>query len=190
MVSAAKNLTIIFLFILVIGLSTWSILVTKKSNPSFSNTANQPDAFMEQVTATIFNKEGLPSLKIESPKMVHYTVDDTTHIEAPHITLYRESPQPWHIDSHYAKATRGVDQIFFWSHVVIHHLSDSANPATTLLTPTLMVFTDKKMAETQDEVTFVQPDTTMHGIGMLANLNTDTLQLLSQARGEYVPGAS
>lgn len=185
-----KNSAISFLIILTLGLSCWSIFISKHSETTFADTAHRPDAFMENVVATIINKEGNLTLKVEAPKMVHYTDNDTTDIETPHITMYRQSPEPWHINSNYAKATQGLDQIYFWDNVVIHHMSDIANPTTTMTTTTLTVFPDKQIAQTNDNVTLIQPDTTIHGLGMLANLNDGTVQLLSQARGEYVPSAS
>ena len=185
-----KNATISFLIILVIGLGCWSIFISKHAENTLADADHRPDALMENVVATIINKEGNPSLRVEAPKMIHYADNDTTDIETPHITMYRQSPEPWHINSNYAKATQGLGKLYFWDNVVIRHMSDIANPTTTMTTTTLTVFPDKQIAQTSDHVTLIQPDTTIHGLGMLANLNDGTVQLLSQARGEYVPSAS
>lgn len=185
-----KNVIIGFLIILTLSIGVGSIFMTKRSTTSPTDTTRRPDAFMEDVVATIINKEGRPSLKVESPKMVHYADNDTTDINTPHITLYRQSPEPWYIDSTYAKATQGLDKIFFWDHVVVHHVNDTANPTTTMTTATLTVFPDKQIAQTNDSVTLIQPSTTIYGLGMSANLNEGTVHLLSQARGEYVPNPS
>ncbi len=185
-----KNSIISFLMILTLGLSLWSILGSKRPEIIATHAAHRPDAFMENVVATIINKEGNPSLKVEAPKMVHYADNDTTDIETPHITLYRESPEPWSIDSRHAKATQGLDKIYFWENVVVHHINDSANPTTTMTTATLTVFPNKQIAQTDDNVTVIQPSTTIHGLGMLANLHEGTVQLLSKAQGEYLPNAS
>jgi lipopolysaccharide export system protein LptC len=190
-VLSLRNSILSFLIVLALGLSSWSIFITKQPRLDISAGANlRPDAFMENVSAIIINSQGNPSLKIESPKMVHYPNHDTTAIDTPHITMYRQSPEPWYINSDYAKATQGLDQLFFWSNVIIRHLTDTANPATTMTTATLTVFPDKQIAQTSDNVTLIQPDTTVHGVGMLANLHDGTVQLLSQARGEYVPNRS
>ncbi len=182
-----KNTALSLLVTLTVGLGAWSIFIATHPKIISAGAANRPDAWMENVVAIIINKAGSPALKVEAPKMVHYADHDTTHIETPHITMYRQSPEPWYINSNYATATQGLDQIYFWDNVVIHHISDVANPTTTMTTTTLTVFPDKQIAQTNDRVTVVQPDTTIHGIGMLANLNDGTVQLLSQARGEYVP---
>ncbi|HLB57904.1 MAG TPA: LPS export ABC transporter periplasmic protein LptC [Gammaproteobacteria bacterium] len=182
-----KNSIIIVLLLFAAGLSGWSMLISKQPVSTVTSHLKQPDAFMENVVATIINKEGKPSLKIETPKMVHYAEDDTTDITTPHVTIFRHSPKPWYIDSDYAKTTQGISQIVFWSNVVIHHPSDSANPMTMMKTATLTIFPDKKIAETDQAVTLTQPDTTIHAIGMLTNLDDGTVKLLSEAKGEYVP---
>jgi lipopolysaccharide export system protein LptC len=188
-VLSLKNAAISFLMVLALVLGGWSILINKHAETRLTDAAHRPDAVMENVVATIINQAGNPSLKIESPKMTHYAANDTTDIETPRITIYRQSPEPWYIHSTYAKATQGLDQIYFWDNVIIHHISDVSNPATTMTTTTLTVFPDKQIAQTNDHVILTQPDTTIHGTGMLANLNDGTIQLLSQARGEYVPNA-
>ncbi len=177
------------LLILAAGLSSWSILISKKAHITPSGKPNEPDAFMENVTATIINKEGVRSILIESPRMVHYAENDTTVIETPKITIYRNSPEPWLINSDYARATQGTNKIFFWSNVVIHHPYDESTPITTFKTNTLTVFPQDKRAETADAVVLTQPETVVHAVGMTANLNDGEVKLLSQARGEYVPSS-
>lgn len=147
----------------------------------------KPDSFMRDVVATIYNKEGNPSLKITTPKMIHYPENNTMHIMTPRVTVFRKSPQPWYIDSDYANTKNGIDEILFWSNVHIHHPSDIENPTTSLHTASLTIFPGQKIASTNDPVTFIQPDTTVHAVGMQANFDIGTIKLLSQAKGEYAP---
>lgn len=185
-----RKLITIFLLFLATSLTGWSILIWKQSSAIVtSNQIKKPDAYMENVISTVLNKEGKPSLKIETPKMIHYPEGDTTHLTTPHVTVYRQSPKPWTIDSDYATASQGVTQILFWSHVVIHHPTDSVNPNTTLQTPSLTIFPDKQIAKTDQAVVLKQPDATVHAIGMLANLDDGTIKLISKARTEYVPSS-
>ncbi|MBV8802095.1 MAG: LPS export ABC transporter periplasmic protein LptC [Gammaproteobacteria bacterium] len=183
-----KNSLIGLLLILSIGLSSWSILIGKKSQAlAPTNSSTEPDAYMEEVIAIILNKQGAPSMKIETPKMVHYAENDVTDISKPHITVYRQSPEPWYINSTFAKAKDGIDQILFWDNVIIHHAEDSANPTTTMTTTSLTVFPNQQLAKTDQSITVTQPNATLHAVGMLANMNDGTVKLLSNARGEYVP---
>jgi len=185
-----KNSTVSLLFLAAFILSAWSILLSRQSQPLMThNHSDEPDAYMENIVATIMNKQGSPSLKIEAPKMIHYVENDTTYINHPHVTVYRQSPQPWYINSDHAEASNGTEEILFSDNVVIHHPADIANPNTTMETASLTVFPDKQQAHTDNAVTITQPDTIIHAVGMLADLNDGTVKLLSQAKGDYVPAS-
>lgn len=188
MVLTQKNILVSCLLILALGLSSWSIFLSNTSQAVVAETSNNdPDVFMDDVVAVVMNKLGTPSLKIETPKMTHYPQDDTTELLSPHVVVYRQSPQPWHINANHARTKQGVTEITFWDDVIIHHLADSDNPMTTMHTSSLTILPDKQVAKTNDAIVVNQPDTTIHGIGMLANWEEGTVQLLSQAREEYVP---
>ncbi len=184
-----KNVLISFLLFVAVGLSSWSIIISKKKPVYIPKDQGVPDSYMENITATIIDKTGFQVLKIESPKMVHYSKNDTMDITTPHITFFRQSPEPWHINSDFAKATQGIEQILFWSNVVIHHNEDIAAHTTTMKTETLTVFPAKKIASTQDAVLITQPDTTIRAIGMWANLNDGIIKLLTDTKGEYAPNS-
>ncbi len=186
-----KNFSISLLLIFAAGLSAWSVIVSHAYDNSGTpvNDPKKPDSYMEVVTAMQYGANGKPTMQLITPKMVHYPENDSTDIFAPHVTIYRKSPQPWFIEANFAKTTDGVKEILFWSNVTIHHPSDIENPATSLQTEELTIFPDQQLARTDLAVTFIQPDTTVHAIGMLANLNDNTIKLLSQAQGEYAPNS-
>lgn len=185
-----RNVLIGLLLLAAIILSAWSIfLSTHPTFPSKKN-SNEPDAFMENVVAVIMNKQGMPALKVFTPQMVHYFQNDATTITKPHVIVYRDSPEPWHINSDYAVAYKGTTQINFQNHVVINHLADVSNPKTVLQTSSITVFPDQQLATTRQPVVIEQPDTIVHGVGLLANLNDGTVKLLSAAEGQYAPPKS
>lgn len=175
-----------FPILLAIGLSTWSFMTLTQNKPAaVPLNPNEGDVFMENVVATIMNKEGMPALKLESPKMVHHAENDTIFIDTPHVTVYRDSPQPWYIDAHFAKTIKGAEEITFWENVIIHHLADVNNPNTTLFTHSLTIVPDKKIARTEEAILITQPAFTIHSVGMTANLNEGTIKLISNTSEDY-----
>lgn len=184
-----KKITLISLTICLAAATTswlayyayWSPVLT------ISPTTNHPDAYMENVVALILDKQGKPSMKIVAPKMTHYTEQDTTQLVSPIFTIYRKSPNPWYIESRYAKAINGMERLHFREQVIIHHAADLANPATLIKTNTLLVKPNAQTAETSDKITMEQPSLTVNAIGLIADLNTGNIKLLSNAQGIYVP---
>lgn len=166
--------------------SAW--LATLGPKPIFLPKArSQPDAYMEQAITTIMNKEGKLNLSIASPKITHYPENNRAHLDLPTVILYQNSNQPWYITSNEAVTTQGIDKIDFLKNVVIHHAADLQNPATLVKTASLTVFPHEHFAKTADPITLIQPDLIVNATGMEANMNKGEINLLSAARGEYVP---
>lgn len=167
----------------------WFAGFYRPQNSSTPTISSVPDAYMENVHAIVYNKDGSPSLKITTPKMKHFAEGDTTQLLNPALTLFHNGPQPWTITSKFATATKGIDNIHFSTDVTIQHAGDQSNPLTLIKTPTLEVQTVDKTADTSDLITLSQPNITVQAIGMHADLNEGNVKLLSQAHGEYQPNA-
>ena len=183
-----KNIVIGVIIAIFIGLASWTTLLSLRTPSTNTIPTNElPDAFMEGVNALILDKQGKPSMKITAPKLTHFPQDDSTLLTTPHLTLYRKSPEPWYITSHYAKAYRGLEYVDFWEEVEIHHAAYEDSPATHIKTTTLRVRPEEKVADTNDLITMTQPNIVVKAEGMHADLNTGDIKLLSKARGEYVP---
>jgi lipopolysaccharide export system protein LptC len=175
------------LTIIALCFATWVGLSYVPKNAPAMQSKSIPDAFMEDATATIMNKQGKVHMKIVAPKMIHYLEKDITELTLPHLTIYRKSPQPWYVNAKFAYAMQGIDNVHFRQDVTVHHAGDMATPATLIKTNSLLVHTNEQTAETSEPITLTQPGLIVKSIGMLANLDTGNIKLLSKARGEYVP---
>src|SRR5207237_1013273 len=126
-----KYTLISLLMLAIVGATTWTAYLSfKPAIVNASITKKTPDAYMENVVAIIMDKQGKPSMKIITPKMVHYNSNDTTSLVSPELTLYRKSPKPWYITADHATAIDGIENVNFWANVKIHHPADENNPAT------------------------------------------------------------
>lgn len=183
-----KNTILSLVMIAAFGFAVWATLLTyRPENVTISQNNSLPDAFMEDVTALIMDKEGNPKMKIVTSKMVHYTEMDTTNLTSPQLTLYRKSPTPWFVTSQKAKAINGIEQVDFYDDVTIHHPPDESNPSTLIKTTSLTVHPNEETADTDEFITLIQPNLTVKATGMHADMKTGDIKLLSEARGEYAP---
>lgn len=146
-----------------------------------------PDAFMENVSATFLDKTGKITMKIETPRMIHYAKEDTTNFFDPHVAVYHRSSNPWIIAAKTATANHGIDHVLFRDDVTVHHPADFNNPATVIRTTVLTVHPNDKTAETAEAISMEQPNSVVTAIGMFADMDAGSIKLLSQAKGEYVP---
>lgn len=174
----------------VVGVTTWTTYLSyRPQHVAAPNIKKLPDAYMEEIVALVLDKQGKPSMKVVTPKMVHYAENDTARLTSPQITLYRKSPTPWYISADYATTANGAEYVNLWDNVVIHHAADDNNPATLIKTQTLALQPNKQIAETNNVITLIQPNLVVKATGMYADMNTGNIKLLSQARGEYVPNS-
>lgn len=175
----------------IIMLAIWStVLSFMPDRPSGLTLTEQPDAYMEDVSAVFMDKFGKPKMKIITPKLVHYLSNDTSQLTEPKLTLYRKSPKPWYVSSHFARATHGIDNITFREDVIIHHPGDDKLPATLIKAPTILVHPNNETVETNEEIELTQPNLTVKATGMRADMNSGNIMLLSQAKGEFRPNAN
>lgn len=182
-----KNTLISVSFLLATGLGVLSTLSILSGGNPYTPPNKMPDAIMSDVTATIYDKFGKVNMRIVTPQLMHYTDQDATDFSSPEVTLYRNTLQPWVINSTYAKSTDGMDNVQFWDNVTVHHPAGYDSPATVIKTTTLTVHPNLQTAETPALITLIQPNITVNAIGMTADMNTGDIHLLSQARGEYAP---
>lgn len=183
-----KNIALGTVLFTIIGMAAYLTLSHHGDRNKATESSALPDAYMEDVVATIMNKQGKISMKIVTSKVVHYSHYDVAQFSTPHLTIYRKSPQPWYVTSLHAKSMHGLDKIDFWDDVVIHHSADRNSAATLIKTTSLIVHPIEQTAETDQPITLIQPNITVNGIGMFANMNTGYVKLLKEARGEYAPG--
>ncbi len=169
---------------------TTAVVMTLTFQPNIASTNKGPalpDGYMESVNAVILDKFGKISMKIDTPKMVHYAENDTTDFTTPELTVYHQSPTPWLITAKNAQATRGIENVLFQEDVTIHHPADFNNPATVIKTNSLLVHPNANTAETADAISMTQPNSLITAVGMFADMNSGNIKLLAQVKGEYVP---
>lgn len=183
-----KNALITISIVLTVSIAAFMTLSSYDTPERRSKKQTQlPDAFMETVNAVILDKSGKINIEIVSPKMIHFSKNDTTDFIDPQLTFHHKSPQPWYIESKFAKAIHGINNVVFKENVLIHHPADTNNPATLIKTSSLVVHPIAQTAETKDLITMEQPNSTIKAIGMFADMNSGSIKLLSEAQGEYEP---
>lgn len=184
---AHKHFYLSLIMCAVVGYTTWMAWPSYRPTKSAPSSSDAPDAFMENIIAVIMNKEGRPNIKVITPKLVHYAKNNVSKLMSPQMAFYLHSSKPWLISATYAQATQGIDAINLWDNVKIQHPADEHGPATLITTSALTVHPQAQMADTAMFITLVQQNVIVKATGMHANMGTGAIDLLSEARGEYVP---
>jgi lipopolysaccharide export system protein LptC len=152
-----------------------------------SSKRHDPDAIVDNFSATKLNEQGLPGFVMSSPKMLHYPDDDSTTIEAPRITILSAKYPAIHAVAKIGTISSKGEAIFLRDNVEVTRESSATQDELRLLTEYLQIIPDLNLASTDQAVTLANDHNTVHAIGMEMNSETRTLILLSQVRSEHVP---
>lgn len=152
-----------------------------------SSKRHDPDAIIENFSATKLNEQGVPSFIMTAKKMLHYPDDDSTTLDAPHITMLSAEHPPIHASSKRGTVSSKGEEIFLHDNVEVIREASAKQDQLALQTEYLHIIPDQNLTNTDRAVTIVEDHTTVHAIGMEMNSETRTLKLLSQVRSEHVP---
>lgn len=159
-----------------------------KANPKTSQPAAAVDAFAIGVEGVQFNPLGQKRAEMQTPKLLHFTDQDSSILTTPYLVLYSQNNKaPWIISSQTGKTFNGTRKIDLIDNVVIHQPSGAENTDTVITTSLLHVFPKNQLANTDQLVTLVQSGVKITSKGMNAYLDQKRVTLLSQARGLYDP---
>lgn len=186
--NAVKQAVWLLIALLALAGSGWyfasSKLVIKLDDQTLSTT---PDTIISELTVQQFDAKGQLSQYLQTPLMRHIPLDNTHQLETPHIIITQLNQPSWEIHAKNATALHGGQQITFNHHVIIHQNKDANREETTLATEELTYFPKDQLATTPKAISIVQAKNTVRSVGMKAYLAENRVQLLSEARGTYVP---
>jgi lipopolysaccharide export system protein LptC len=152
-----------------------------------SSKRHDPDAIIENFTATKLNERGAPNFIMAATKMLHYPDDDSTSLEVPHITMLSAGqPSIYAIAKHGNISSKG-DVVLLHGDVEVLREASTQQSGLTLQTDYLNIMPDQNLANTDRTVTIVDAHNIVRATGMEMNNTTRTLKLLSQVRSEHVP---
>ncbi|TLY48479.1 MAG: LPS export ABC transporter periplasmic protein LptC [Gammaproteobacteria bacterium] len=184
----SKTLFINLILISLILLGTWYtwLQLTRPINPGI--TGNQPDAYATKVIINHIDESGNLYDQLKTPLSVHYPLDDSISLATPIFTLFLKNKESWQLSSHYGKLKGGKDLLQLWDNVKLEQKQGSANKTiSTLTTSSLNIHLKEKIAETSSPVVIRQINQEIDAVGLHANFNTKTIQLLSQVKGQLKP---
>jgi lipopolysaccharide export system protein LptC len=152
-----------------------------------SSKRHDPDAIVENFSATKLNELGVPSFIMAATKMLHYPDDDSTTLEAPRITLLSSGQPAIHAVADRATISSNGDEMFLHDAVEVQREASKKQDKLTLQTEYLRIVPDQDLADTDRAVTIVDAHDIVHATGMEMDSKTRILKLLSQVRSENVP---
>lgn len=148
---------------------------------------HDPDAIVENFSATSLNGQGVPDFIMAATRLMHYPDDDSTTLDEPRITMLSPGKPAIHANAEHGSVSSKGEDVYLRDNVKVLREASAQQGQLTLQTEYLHVSPDQNLADTDRAVTIVEAHNIVHATGMELDNKTRILKLLSRVRSEYVP---
>ena len=172
--------------ILLIFLLAYSETGTPPTLTGNMQTKQYPDFYLINSYSKQYDKEGSLDIIMESQSLQHNPKDDSISLKRPYFQFFQDGVATWEIKALSGTAYNNGNKIELEQRVAMIN----ENKQSSLKTPQLFIYPNKKRANTEQPVTLQSPNSFTRAIGMKADLSTKQITLLDQVRGQYEPSAT
>lgn len=146
------------------------------------------DYYITGLDVTRMTEAGVPAHRLRTPRLRHFTDDETSELEQPHLTVYQTDAPPWEVDADHAWVSADGSLILLQGDVLITREGDVDDRPMRIVTSNLRVQPEQDYAETDEQVRVFSESDWVDSIGMQAWMRPPSrLKFLSQVKGYYVP---
>jgi len=181
---------LVLVLVIAAAVSWWLAQPEEKVPASVSKTGGdrQIDYYIRGLDVTRMTEAGVPAHRLRTPQLRHFTDDETSELEQPHLTVYQADAPPWEVDSETAWVSPDGTLILLQGDVLITREGDADDRPMRIVTSNLRVQPEQDYAETDEQVRVISETDWVDSIGMQAWMRPPSrLKFLSQVKGYYVP---
>lgn len=146
-----------------------------------------PDLTMEEFEVTSMGEDGSPLRRLSAAYMAHFADTETKELIHPHLVVYQEEAEPWHVSSERGWVSADNDVLMLLGKVNIWRNRPDGKREIHIETEDLRVLPDNEYAETELPVSISTPESLTSGTGMRAYLGESRVQLLSRVKTTIDP---
>jgi len=170
------------LAILAIASTVWLAQLGRGDGQSRRFEGHAPDLSMEEFEVTTMGEDGKPLRRLSAAYMAHFTDTETKELTRPHLVVFREQEEPWHVSSERGWVSADNDVLMLLGKVDIWRNRADGKREIHIETEDLRVLPNAEYAETALPVRLSTPESLTSGTGMRAYFDEGRVQLLSKVK--------
>ena len=180
---------LVLLLVLVITIFTRWLLtsVEEPAEPGTQNIRHDPDYFISNFTATIYDPQGKPNYHLIAKHLEHFPDDDTIEISSLQLEYTDSSNQAWIALSDRGTADKNLEVLRMTNNVKVVRNTHDPNKIMTLHANDLEFDFLKRIALTDSEVKIVGKNSTIESTGMHIDFDAGIITFNARARAHYAP---
>lgn len=164
------------------GASLWLDRATRVEEPAADGAVQTGPDFSATKTRIVgYAKDGSQRYELIADKLSHFPADDTTQLEQPRLTVFRDDTA-FYVSAVSGKVSPGGEQVDLAGDVLARRSRAEGLPELTLRTEALSVWPDPQRARTDQPVRLTQGNTTANALGMESDNLFGTLNLTGQVK--------
>jgi lipopolysaccharide export system protein LptC len=132
-------------------------------------------------------EDGTPSFRLVAPYLARRQGDDSLYVNAPVYTIYGTDGADWHGTSQYAWVSSDNSLVKLIGKVDMQRPAVGKVKAAEVHTSDVTVWTKEKRMATAAPSVIQQPGSILRGIGMKADMNNHTQELLADVHATLLP---
>ncbi len=180
-----KKFVYVCFTIVVLGLITTALYNRAKPLQKDASAALPATTTILDFNAVELTNAGQLQRQLSTPQLVHHAASSKKKLQNPIIHLTRNK-QPWTITADHAISNHDDSKIILKGHVHIKQYKNNLK-ISELQTSRLNYYPKTQKVETDQAITYLSQGMTIHSKGLRADLHEETMELVSNARGTYVP---
>ena len=179
-------LTLLFV-VIITAFANWLLnAIEQKAVEEKTTLRHEPDYFVDDLKARVFNADGSLHYRLQTPRLDHYPDDNTLQLASPILRMFSADQPPWIMVAEEGIVYDDGQRIHLNGAVDIRQPGDERS-AMQLLTRDLRIDTQRNYAETDAAVKLTRGYHQTTAIGMRASLALGRVELLANTRGRYDP---
>ena len=180
-------LLVIVLALLAAGGQLLFWLTRERPGPETFAGPPRSDYTLTDFTMNALDAAGQRTFQVSGPRLSRRGDDGSIFVTTPDYLLVDGSGHPWRGTSDAAWVNQDGSLIKLQGHVEMHRAATGAGRPVDVVTRDLTTWPKDKKMETAAPATITQPGSILSGVGMRGDLNTKTLELLSDVHSTLQP---
>ena len=178
-------------FGVMVALTAWiQEIAAPPAGPSPEAATREPDSVLEAFRITMHTVDGQPRYRLDGPRLSHYPDDDSSHLEAPFLTVFDTTEEPvWTVASETGWLGSGGDELLLNGPVTLERLPGPGRPPLRIETSDLRIEPKNDFAETDQPVRVTGTNFVVDAVGADARLFDEgsLINLKTRVRGHHEP---
>lgn len=180
-------------FIIIICFILLAFAFTHKEKTHISKKSIQnkyPQEYMKQVSVWSYTVDGSLKNYLSADYWAYEPSQKASKLLKPHLTIYKPDATEWRIDAkkaHVSQPTLGnIEQVELQDNVVLNRPQTKTAVPIQVETEILRYRPHQETADTDQQITLIKPDLKITGLGMHADLKTNSVKLLENVQTQFV----